>query len=222
MARYEIRAKKKAAFQSLLNKIIMSEYEPGRILTEKILAQEFQITRTTLKDFLHRLELMKLVELIPRVGIKITNIDFNALLKDYEVKIYLEQMAATLAARHMNADQIKKIGDLINEMKTLYSDLPKLIQQDLLIHKMIYANCRNETLEYFLDVLQSRILRLIVKLFKATDLVMDQEQPGLKQLKEFHKMLVERDSEKAGLYFIEHSKATFDAIRQKLASESYF
>ncbi|MBW2368830.1 MAG: GntR family transcriptional regulator [Deltaproteobacteria bacterium] len=214
-------SKKETVFQALRDKIIMSEYPPGTILTEKILGQEFGITRTTLKEIIYRLEEMSLVELIPRVGIKVTEIDYNALIKDYEVMIYLEKMAATLAARHMTADKIKQIGDLIDQMETSFDDHLKNVQQDHLLHKLVHEDCRNPTLIQFLESLLSRALRMVNALLIFSDPEMVAEKLGMTELKEFHKMLVERKDEKAGFYFAEHSKKYLNAIRKKLSSESY-
>ena len=213
------------AFLAFREKIILTEYAPGEIITEKILCQEFGVTRTGLKEIVQRLEQMNLVELIPRVGIKITEININELLKDYEIKIHLEKMAATLAARCMNAKQVAEIGMMIEKMSVLDQDVNKnfieSINMDLTIHKIIYKNCNNKTLEFFLDILQSRILRMLVALQNDSDWSFSNDEFGTQSLGKFHKALVEKDDEKAGLYFIEHSKISIAAIREKLNFESY-
>jgi DNA-binding GntR family transcriptional regulator len=213
------------AFLAFRKKIILTEYAPGEVITEKNLCEEFDVTRTALKAIVHKLEQMNLVELIPRVGIKITEININELLKDYEIKIYLEKMAATLATRCMNTKQVDEIGNLIEKMEIAYKSsngsANECVNLDLTLHKTIYKNCNNKTLESFLDILQSRIIRMIVALDNDSDSSFSDDNFGMKSLKKFHKALVEKDDEKAGLYFIEHSKISIAAIREKLNSESY-
>ncbi len=211
-----------AVLNSLKHRIITLAYEPGHVLTEKNVEREYGITRTTLKSIVHRLEQMKLVEMIPRIGIKITEIDFNVLLKDYEVKIYLEKMAVTLATRHISRDEIRQIGEWIDQLAGSYESFPDVVDIDLQIHNTIYKNSRNDTLIHFLDILQSRVLRMIVSLFSASELLLDEQKPGLVDFRKFHEMLVERNEKKASEYFVSHSISTFNAIREKLASESYY
>jgi len=218
---------KEEAFLALRDKIILFEYPPETIMTEKALSQEFGITRTTLKEIIYRLEEMDLVELIPRVGIKVTQIDFNALVKDYEVMVYLGKMAGTLAARHMTVEQIKQIGELIDQLVAIYDD-PALRDDEFkdfhlehLLHKMVHENCRNPTLMKFLDTLHGRVLRMVYTISIHNNPEVTKKKLGIKELKEFHKMLVERDDEKAGFFFAEHSKKYLDAIRKKLSAESY-
>ena len=170
---------------------------------------------------------MGLVELIPRVGIKVTRIDFNALVKDYEVMVYLGKMAGTLAARHMTVEQIKQMGELIDQLETAYDNPAHFNDQSAnfhlehLLHKMVHENCRNPTLRKFLDTLHGRILRMVyaISIHNVPEVI--KEKLGIKELKEFHKMLVKRDDEKAGFFFAEHSKKYLDAIRKKLSTESY-
>ncbi|MBW2539794.1 MAG: GntR family transcriptional regulator [Deltaproteobacteria bacterium] len=64
-----------SVYSIIRDRILYLEYEPGKILNEKILAQEFGISRTPVRDVLNRLEWDQLVRIIPRTGSMVTEIN---------------------------------------------------------------------------------------------------------------------------------------------------
>jgi DNA-binding FadR family transcriptional regulator len=53
------------------------EYTPGQILNEKVLAKEFGISRSSIKDVLYHLEWEQFVRVIPRTGSMVTEIELK-------------------------------------------------------------------------------------------------------------------------------------------------
>ncbi|MEA3422623.1 MAG: GntR family transcriptional regulator, partial [Bacillota bacterium] len=55
-------------YNELKRRIIELEYEPGSAINEKDLVNEFQVSRTPIREALLRLSQIGLVEMRPRVG----------------------------------------------------------------------------------------------------------------------------------------------------------
>lgn len=73
------RAKAEHIFETLRNRICTLEYPPGFGLRETDLAAEFEVSRTPVREALHRLELSGLVQPMVGVGTIVTPIEINQL-----------------------------------------------------------------------------------------------------------------------------------------------
>jgi DNA-binding transcriptional MocR family regulator len=47
---------KETVYQTIRKRILHIEYQPGQILNEKVLAEEFEVSRSPIKEVLNRLE----------------------------------------------------------------------------------------------------------------------------------------------------------------------
>lgn len=106
-------------FQALRDRIVSGEYPPGTLLSEKILTQEFSVSRTPYREALKRLENIKLVKVVPRFGTYVSEIDINEILHAYEVRLNLEALAANLAAKRRTDADLGEFKTVIDECKQL-------------------------------------------------------------------------------------------------------
>ena len=90
----------------LRNDIISNRWEPGERLPEPGLCEEFQISRTPLREAFKILEAEGLVELRPHVGVVVTPLDPPDLADRFEVLIGFEQFAASKVARRRDPETI--------------------------------------------------------------------------------------------------------------------
>jgi len=65
------------------NRILFLEYAPGQILNENVLAKEFGVSRTPMRDVLNRLEWEKMARVIPRTGTMVNEIKFEHMMNIY-------------------------------------------------------------------------------------------------------------------------------------------
>ncbi len=68
--------KNEEIYNILKRRIIELKYEPGEVLNEVDLAEEFGISRTPIRKVFQQLTTDKLLNVIPRVGAQVTPIDF--------------------------------------------------------------------------------------------------------------------------------------------------
>lgn len=81
---------KQQAYQIIKQKIINCEYTPGMLLNENMLLESVPGSRTPVRDALGRLEQEKLITILPKKGILISNLSVKDLIPIYETRLLLE------------------------------------------------------------------------------------------------------------------------------------
>lgn len=79
--------------------IVTLELSPGEVVSEAELSQRIDIGRTPLREALQRLAADRLLKIVPRKGILITEIDLRDHLALLETRRVLDRLVATRAAR---------------------------------------------------------------------------------------------------------------------------
>jgi DNA-binding GntR family transcriptional regulator len=84
----------------LRQRISDRQLQPGVKLTEQELSSEFGVTRTAIRQVLAELEKQDLVERIPNKGTIVRKMDPDSLIEIYEIREFMEGLAARRAALH--------------------------------------------------------------------------------------------------------------------------
>ncbi len=84
---------------ALEQQIVTLELAPGSVWTEAEISQRLGIGRTPVREALQRLEGDYLVEIVPRLGVRITAIDVQQQLLLLDLRRALERLIAVRAAR---------------------------------------------------------------------------------------------------------------------------
>ncbi|MGC5076644.1 GntR family transcriptional regulator [Agrococcus sp. DT81.2] len=86
--------------------VLSGDYPPGAPLPELFLAQEFQVSRTPIREALKQLENEGLVEIRPRVGTFVRQPTHREIVELFELKSGLEALAAGLFARRGSVPEL--------------------------------------------------------------------------------------------------------------------
>jgi DNA-binding GntR family transcriptional regulator len=89
--------------ERLEDAIATGELGPGARLDETELANRFQVSRTPVREALHQLASIRLVEIRPRRGAIVPELDPQAIVEMFEMMGELESSCARLAARRHTA-----------------------------------------------------------------------------------------------------------------------
>ncbi len=99
--------------QQLVDAIVSGELTSGEKLSEPDLAARWGTSRGSLREALHRLEGMRLVERQPRRSARVATIGRAELVQLYAVREALEGLACRLAADAITASEVDEIRELL-------------------------------------------------------------------------------------------------------------
>jgi len=150
------------AYYLLRDRIVTLQFAPGSLINERDVANETGLGRTPVREALRRLADEDLVEVFPRRGIYVGNIDVGDLSQISEIRVELEGFVARLAASRAGKDDHAAIQELLAELKDLPDgvDQRRLIHLDQRIHRAIYRSARNPFLGASLERYYMLALRL--------------------------------------------------------------
>ena len=106
------------AHSKLEELIVTLELPPGSLWSEVMLSERIGIGRTPVREAVQRLAWERLVTIIRRHGIRISEIDVHEQMLVVEMRRELERLVATRAARRATVDErryISKTADLFME-----------------------------------------------------------------------------------------------------------
>jgi DNA-binding GntR family transcriptional regulator len=201
-------------FRTLRDRIVYLEYPPGKLIPEKQLCEEFEVSRTPLREAIKKLKEMKLVNVIPRYGTYVSPVDINEVRSAFEVKIKLEGLAGEVAAKRITNDKLNEMKALIQEADVLLKEdgHRHLIEIDTRFHEIIYKATQNPILQEILENLHSRCARLWNSALSGLIPV----PIIINQLKEIYSSLEHRDRERASQLMEQHVRYFIDHIKSQL------
>ena len=85
---------------------------PGARVTETELAEQFNVSRTPIREALQKLEVEGLVQVKPKQGCFIRSVDIESISNYYDVRVALESMAIELACKNMQKSEIQALADI--------------------------------------------------------------------------------------------------------------
>lgn len=201
-------------YEIMKNKIIKLDFEPGEVLNEADLAEEFNISRTPIRKVFQKLENDKLLNIVPRFGAQVTPIDFKEMKYIFEVTRKLDPFAARLAIDRISPRSIKELEKILLQLKEydIKEDYQRAINDDERFHKIIYSSCGNPWLEDILTSLHyhtERLWHYCEQYFDSMDLFIDTLEKILEGIKEKNYIKVEKNS-------IEHIDEFVMKIKEEL------
>lgn len=154
--------KKDTVYQIVLERILYLEYQPGQILNEKSLSDEFKISRSPVKEILNRLNLEEFIRIIPRTGSMVTEIEFSRIMNIYQVRFEMEAFEAKLAVGNFQEQHCDKLEEMIQKCRTLSKDkdTKALTRIDIALRDIIHEAAGNPVLAKLSDQLYFQTFRL--------------------------------------------------------------
>jgi DNA-binding GntR family transcriptional regulator len=142
------------AYYAIRELIVTLELPPGAVVREPELTARLGIGRTPVREALRRLAQERLIDVYPRRGMHVTNVDVRELARLCEVRAALEPEAARLASERATQADLDEISELLDDLgRTRKSDDRALIELDRRIHEAVYRASHNrflaETLEWY-------------------------------------------------------------------------
>ena len=134
----------------LRDDIVEGRLSPGSKISEPELARRYEISRSTLREALNRLEKCALIERRANIGARVVDCTVAGLRELYQVREALEGLACRLAAEHMNDQEIAELGELLrrHEQEVHSADGQCYYQEqgDVDFHYRVICGSKNQRL----------------------------------------------------------------------------
>lgn len=198
-------------YARLRQMILEAELTPGARVTENELAAQFRVSRTPIREALHRLEVDGLLEIRPKQGCFIRTVDMAQIGNYYAVRIALETMAIELACANMPDEELKKLAAIWNpENQPKNTDeIAGIKNAEEAFHVTLAEHSGNPVLaDYLRDVNDHvRVVRRLAFLDKQTVAETYRDHYQICQ------MLLERDVNRARTAMVKHIQKSQEMAR---------
>lgn len=94
-------------YEVLRNKILGGEFSPRQIYSETKLSKELGISRTPLRDAIHKLSQEGYIDVIPSKGFQLHELTERDAWETYQLRCALEVYCVSQIARNVNSDNAK-------------------------------------------------------------------------------------------------------------------
>jgi DNA-binding GntR family transcriptional regulator len=99
--------------------IVSGELAPGMVLRQEQLSEQFQVSRTPIREALRRLAALGLVSFVPNRGVRVRTIQPDELYEAFLVRAELESLATELAASRMTEEDLTELDEIESSFRTL-------------------------------------------------------------------------------------------------------
>ena len=148
-------------FDSLKQAIIRGNIAPGEWLVESHIAQMLGISRTPVREAIHKLERERLIERQPRGGFTVLGLNREDIEETFGIRGVLEGYAARLATiKHEPAELValeQKVEDFQKCLSRQQMDALPVINTEF--HDLLYALSKSPRLIHMINGLSDQIYR---------------------------------------------------------------
>jgi DNA-binding GntR family transcriptional regulator len=149
------------AYQYIKQKILEGEYKPSQKLTEIQLAELIEVSRSTIKKALLKLQQENLVTIENNKGASIKSFTLEEVMNYLEIREVLEGLVARSVAKKISEFELEKLKNILDEMKVrLQSN--KLDEYSILnksFHKEMYKAAKNVQAVELINMIRTQLIR---------------------------------------------------------------
>lgn len=174
LTKREIQTVQKEVISKIRYLINFKNLETGdKLPSERMLSDKFQVSRSTVREAIQKLEFYGLLKSIPQSGTFVANIGviaLNGMIEDIlrledpdfkslvETRILLELKTARLAALRRTDDDLKNIKNALDAYSQKVNSGEDAVQEDLLFHLAIAKASGNSTMNTFMLIITPEII----------------------------------------------------------------
>ena len=189
-------------FESLKHSIVRGKISPGEWLVESHIAETLGISRTPVREAIHKLEREGLIERQPRGGFTVLGFKRDDIEETFGIRSVLEGYAARLAAVKHSAQELKDLENKIDEFQNALDrknmDLLPTINTEF--HDLLYSLSKSPKLINMINHLRDQIYRYRQMILKERKFATTSNQDHKKMIKYIRR----RDAEGAERLVREH------------------
>ena len=148
-------------FDNLKQAIIRGNVTPGEWLVESHIAQMLGISRTPVREAIHKLERERLIERQPRGGFTVLGLNRQDVEETFGIRSVLEGYAARLATVKHRPRELSELESKVDQFQKLLNDkkLEALPVVNTEFHELLYALSKSPRLIHMINGLRDQIFR---------------------------------------------------------------
>ena len=172
-------------FDNLKQAIIRGNITPGEWLVESHIAQMLGISRTPVREAIHKLERERLIERQPRGGFTVLGLGRDDIEETFGIRSVLEGYAARLATVKHQTEELKALEKKVAEFQTCLnqSHLDVLPGINTEFHDLLYALSKSPRLIHMINGLRDQIFRFRQIILKDDNLANISNEDHIQMLK---------------------------------------
>ncbi len=153
-------------YEFLRNQILTGEIRSGDKLVVLELAEKLNVSRTPVREALHKLEMEKLIHsLKPKVGYLVRDVTDDDVAEICDIRMLTEAFAAKRASGKITEKELDRLDELIRLTDGCISkkDNGKIVELDTEFHDIICRASRSTRIEEINQRLRDHMLRFRIK-----------------------------------------------------------
>lgn len=197
-------------YEGLRSAIIHGVIPMGERINEKHYAQALNVSRTPIREALHRIQNEEIVQYVPNYGIVVTTFTHEDVYEIYQIRTALDILATTNAMRLMTPEREAAMETLLTETEAAQAvgDVEKVIAMSKEFNTMIYRFAEMPRLE----TIQNRLRDYIIR-FRDISLKADSRRAkALHEHRLIFRCLKNNDVEQVQMVITEHLLESQDFI----------
>ena len=157
-------------FDSLKQAIIRGNMSPGEWLVESHIADTLGISRTPVREAIHKLEREGLIERQPRGGFTVLGLTRDDIEETFGIRAVLEGYAARLAAIKHHEKELAPLEKKIEEFEKYLAQKQQaeLTRINTEFHDLLYALSKSPKLVHMINGLRDQIFRFRQMILKQS------------------------------------------------------
>ena len=143
-------------FNKLRDDILKNRLQDGEKLTEQIVCERYNVSRTPVREAFQKLELDGLIEIIPNRGAFVRSLSVQDIEDMYELRKAYEVIAVTWAIDRISDEELELLSETYDLMEfyTMKKDSDKLLAMNTKFHQILYNATGNRMLKHNLTSFQ--------------------------------------------------------------------
>lgn len=143
-------------FSNLRKDILQGRLQQGEKLTEQQICDEYNVSRTPVREAFRQLELEGFIETIPNRGAFVVGFSPQDIQDMYELRKAYEVLAVRWAIERITEEEYEKLEEAFEFMEfyTQKKDAEKMMNINMKFHELIYRASHNRMLYHILSSYQ--------------------------------------------------------------------
>ena len=159
-------------FEQVKGMILGGKIPPGRRIIENEVADSMGISRTPVREAVHRLAAEGFLNPLPKGGYAVRGLTLSGVEETFDIRSTLESFAASLAAKKFADEELVPLEKMIDEFQRRLdrNDLSELTRINTDFHELLYALSRSPRLIKMIHDLRNDIFLLRKVMLNSADM----------------------------------------------------